>query len=166
VIIVAHDMPISGAGARSFEDRYREVLPRGTRLAALIMNSEYLAEDIAHEAFIRVASRLSTNPGATAFGAYYRRAVVNGALSALRSERRRTSRESSFARPDTPTEDERSSDFFAVVSSLSARQRAAIVLRYWDDLDDQEIARVLRCRPATVRSLIARSLQVLRTELR
>jgi RNA polymerase sigma-70 factor (ECF subfamily) len=46
--------------------------------------------------------------------------------------------------------------------SLPARQRAAIVLRYYEDLPESQIAAVLRCRPATVRSLVSRGLETLR----
>ena len=50
--------------------------------------------------------------------------------------------------------------------SLPQRQRAAIVLRYYEDLHESEIADLLRCRPATVRSLVARGLEALRTDPR
>lgn len=53
----------------------------------------------------------------------------------------------------------------AVLNRLSPRQRAAITLRYWADLSDSQIAEHLGCREATVRSLIARSLPILRTGL-
>jgi len=51
------------------------------------------------------------------------------------------------------------------MSELSHRQRAVIVLRYWVDLDDTEIAQVLRCRRSTVRSIAARSLTRIRRNL-
>jgi DNA-directed RNA polymerase specialized sigma24 family protein len=46
--------------------------------------------------------------------------------------------------------------------ALSSRQRSAVVLRYFSDSSDNEIAMVLGCRPATVRSLIRRGLSHLR----
>jgi RNA polymerase sigma factor (sigma-70 family) len=52
------------------------------------------------------------------------------------------------------------------VASLPARQRAAIVLRYWADLDDSEIADALGARAGTVRSLVHRGLTTLRKDLR
>jgi RNA polymerase sigma factor (sigma-70 family) len=48
------------------------------------------------------------------------------------------------------------------LAKLPARQRAAVVLRYYGDLPDADIARALRCRPGTVRSLIHRALADLR----
>ena len=49
---------------------------------------------------------------------------------------------------------------------LPYRQRAALVMRYYADLSDVETADVLRCRPATVRSLVARGLMSLKEALR
>ena len=46
--------------------------------------------------------------------------------------------------------------------SLPVRQRAAIVMRYYEDLPESTIADALRCRPATVRSLVSRGLEALR----
>jgi RNA polymerase sigma factor (sigma-70 family) len=50
--------------------------------------------------------------------------------------------------------------------TLPERQRAALVLRYFHDLPDAEIARALGCREVTVRSLISRGLATLRTRAR
>jgi RNA polymerase sigma factor (sigma-70 family) len=50
--------------------------------------------------------------------------------------------------------------------SLPERQRAAIVLRFYEDLTEQETADTLRCRPGTVRSLVSRGMAALRTDLR
>lgn len=44
------------------------------------------------------------------------------------------------------------------LGTLSSRQQAVIILRYWADYDDKEIARILQCRQATVRSLSFRGL--------
>ena len=46
---------------------------------------------------------------------------------------------------------------------LPDRQRAAIVLRFYEDLSEAEIARLLRCRPGTVKSLIHRGLARVRS---
>ena len=47
-----------------------------------------------------------------------------------------------------------------------AARRVAVVLHYYEDLDDVEIARVLDCRPATVRSLVHRATRQLQEALR
>jgi RNA polymerase sigma factor (sigma-70 family) len=48
---------------------------------------------------------------------------------------------------------------------LSERQRAAIVLRFYEDLSERQVAEVLRCRPGTVKSLVSRGLEILRGEI-
>jgi len=51
---------------------------------------------------------------------------------------------------------------WAALAALSARQRAALVLRYYEDLPDHQIAALLGCREATVRSLASRGLAAMR----
>jgi RNA polymerase sigma factor (sigma-70 family) len=57
-------------------------------------------------------------------------------------------------------------DIEVAIRQLSPRQRAGIVLRYWADYDDTEIAEVLGCRRTTVRSLAARGLTAIRQRVR
>jgi RNA polymerase sigma factor (sigma-70 family) len=81
-------------------------------------------------------------------------------------ERRFLSR--STAPDDVPGPEGQLVDRHAIVAALgrlSERQRAAIVLRYYEDLSEDAIAQTLRCRPATVRSLIARGVRSLREHL-
>ena len=54
----------------------------------------------------------------------------------------------------------------AALAKLPHRQRAAIVLRFYEDLSEDEIARILRCRNGTVRSLVTRGVHAMRAELR
>ena len=49
---------------------------------------------------------------------------------------------------------------------LTDRQRAAIVLRFYEDLSESDVADILRCRPGTVKSLVSRGLEMLRVEIR
>jgi RNA polymerase sigma factor (sigma-70 family) len=49
-----------------------------------------------------------------------------------------------------------------LVARLPVRQRAVLVLRYYEDLDDQTIAEILRCSPVTVRTTAQRALATLR----
>ena len=56
-------------------------------------------------------------------------------------------------------------DLWARLDRLTRAQRAVLVLRYYEDLDDRQIAEVLRCAVPTVRVHAARGLARLRTEL-
>jgi RNA polymerase sigma factor (sigma-70 family) len=66
-------------------------------------------------------------------------------------------------RDETAEVDERMA-IWAELGELSERQRAALVLRFFHDLPDDEVAQVLECRVGTVRSLISRSLNALRSK--
>ena len=65
---------------------------------------------------------------------------------------------------DRPIEDRE--ELWRALGRLSQRQRAAIVLRFYEDLSEQRVADLLRCRPGTVKSLVSRGLETLRSEIR
>jgi RNA polymerase sigma factor (sigma-70 family) len=125
------------------------------RLASLLTGSTLVAEDVVQDAFVQLQLRWDTveRPGA-----YLRTAVVNG----CRGHHRRLRRErSSYADlistatlPETPM-------VLDVLRKLPYHQRAALVLRFYEDWPDREIAQLLGCRPATVRSHIRRGLQAM-----
>lgn len=102
--------------------------------------------------------------------AYVRRCVINGFLSARRSVRARPFQLAWL--PDRAAETDPYAGVLdqqllrGLLAGLTAKQRAAIVLRYLDDQPDTVIARAIGCRPATVRSLISRGLTTMRTQLR
>jgi RNA polymerase sigma factor (sigma-70 family) len=87
---------------------------------------------------------------------------VNGG----RSWGRRRALERRHARPpETPVIDPDGIAVRDALRVLNARQRAAVVLRYFEDLPEAEIAKVLGCRPGTVKSLLARSMPKLKEAL-
>lgn len=61
-----------------------------------------------------------------------------------------------------PSDDHELTGALALLDGLPARQRAALTLRYVHDLPDAAIARALRCRPGTVRSLLSRGREAVR----
>jgi RNA polymerase sigma-70 factor (sigma-E family) len=157
-------------GSSKLADLYERSGPGSIRLAYLLTGDPAVAEDIAQDAFVRVVGHLGHLRDASSFDAYLRRTVVNLAKNHFR---RRAVERGFLARaiqPEpTPGPERHSVDRHTVVDALGRlpqRQRAAIVLRYYEDLPADEIALVLRCRPATVRSLVARGVQTLRSELR
>lgn len=56
-------------------------------------------------------------------------------------------------------------ELLTALSQLPSRQRAAVVLRYYLGLSDDEIASTLGCAPATTRTLLARAMRKLRKTL-
>ena len=156
------------AGLRSrLADAYVRSAPGGIRLAYLLTGDRAVAEDLVQEAFVRFVGRLRFLRDPDAFEPYLRRTIVNLSKNHFRRravERTYLEREGPRAEdvsidPDVATHD----TLRTALIRLPLRQRTALVLRYFEDLPDTTIAEVLRCRPATVRSLVARGLEALRT---
>jgi RNA polymerase sigma-70 factor (sigma-E family) len=139
------------------------------RLAYLLTGDRALAEDLVQDAFVKLAGRLTHLRDPGAFDAYLRRTVVNLTNSHFRRkrlERAYLKRERGSARteelmPDPGTRDE----LWEALGNLTPRQRAAIVLRFYEDLSEQRVAEILNCRPGTVKSLVSRGLAILRGEI-
>lgn len=132
------------------------------RLATLLVGSAQLAEDVVQDAFAEVGSRWS---GLERPGAYLRTAVVNGCRGVLR---RRSVEDRYRTVAMRPLNDEipiRLIELSDALNVLTERQRVVIVLRYFADIADDEIAAMLNCRPSTVRSLARRALLALREAL-
>jgi RNA polymerase sigma-70 factor (sigma-E family) len=152
--------------ASRLADVYERSAPAGFRLAYLLTGDRALAQDLVQEAFLRFVGRLHHLREPESFDAYLRRTIINLSKDTFRRRaversylERRTAelREGHTDRDVTAYESMRTA-----LLTLPQRQRAAIVLRYYEDLHESEIADVLRCRPATVRSLVARGLEALR----
>ena len=147
---------------------YRRHAAGGIRLAYLLTGDEALAEDVFHDAFVRLSGRWTTLRDPAAFGSYLRRTIVNLCNSHFRRkkiERRFLESEARSQLSDSPVTAWREDDgrVWEQVQQLSKGQRAAIVLRFYEDLSDDEIADVLGCRPGTVRSRISRALEAMRS---
>ena len=145
---------------------YERSAPAGFRLAYLLTGDRALAEDLVQEAFLRFVGRLHHLRDPEAFDAYLRRTIVNLSKDVFRRRAVERSyferRTAEFREGHTDRDVAAYESMRASLLSLPPRQRAAIVLRYYEDLPESEIADLLRCRPATVRSLVARGLEALR----
>jgi RNA polymerase sigma-70 factor (sigma-E family) len=139
------------------------------RVGYQLTHDRAAAQDLVQDALLRVylsARRRGTVPDD--WYAYLRRAVVN---EFLRVRRRRASTEvltdTVHDRPAAEQQEDRiadRADLWAALGALSQRQRAALVLRYYEGLADGEIATLLGCREASVRSLVSRGLAALRRQ--
>jgi RNA polymerase sigma-70 factor (sigma-E family) len=142
--------------APSFADLYRNSHGDMVRLAFLLTGSSDVAQDVVQDAFVSVHRAWSRVRDPRA---YLRRTVVN----ACTSHHRRMFRDRRMnASTGSTTVELGADELFDVLETLPARQRAAIVLRYWHDLDDRDIAGALGCRPGTVGSLLHRAITRLR----
>lgn len=147
---------------------YRAHVPGAVRLAFLLTDDAASAQDVAHDAFLKAAAKFRLMNDPEHFGAYLRRTVVRTVLMRRRSEEREHSRaertaghrHTNAADPAVVTSSH--VDLVTALRTLPPRQQAALVLRYWLDLPEAEIARAMGCRPGTVKSTLARGLESLR----
>ena len=143
------------------------------RLAYLLTGDRALAEDLVQDAFVKLAGRLVHLRDPGAFEAYLQRTVVNLGNSHFRRrkvERAYIERERGQIGARTTAASDASigerDALWRAMRGLSQRQRAAIVLRFYEDLPEQRVAELLRCRPGTVKSLVSRGLRTMRDEMR
>jgi RNA polymerase sigma-70 factor (sigma-E family) len=146
------------AGSR-LEILYLRHGPDALRLAYLLTGDRELAEDITQEAFVRVARRLTGLRNADSFWWYLRRTVVNLSNSHLR--RRKVERAHLRRLVGTGAAASASSPDMAArhavrgaIERLPVRQRAVVVLRYYEDLTDQQIASTLGWPLGSVKSAL------------
>ena len=135
---------------------------QAVRAATLITRDRALAEDIVQGAFIRAYERIAQFDATRPFGPWFLRGVVNDALKAARRERRQQPLEDDWgggaaldgleAEPQRLAELlETSRSLQQALDQLPAEQRAAIVLRYYLDLTEQETARRLGSPRGTIK---------------
>jgi RNA polymerase sigma-70 factor (sigma-E family) len=158
----------------TFEQFARERLPAIVVFAAVLTGDRAQAEDVVQDALIRAHARWPKISALEHPDRYLRKMVVNQFLSARRRSWRLvpsgTGADLADRRsPDYVTDhaaDQAERDaLLAELGKLPARQRAVLVLRYYEGLTDTEIADVLGCRPGTIRGYASRALAALRVEM-
>jgi RNA polymerase sigma factor (sigma-70 family) len=155
------EVPIRPPDDRSaFEQFFKSNIGPIVRLGRLITGSAAVGEEIAQDAFAAAYREWSTlrEPGA-----FVRAAVVNRSRSHLRRQdvaHRNAERRPSGEVFTTDTYDDEV--LRSALAGLNERQRTAVVLKFWADLSENEIARVLDCRPGTVKSMLSRAITELR----
>jgi len=150
----------------TLEDLYRQHRMRLVRLAILLVDEPATAEDVVQEAFTGLHRHWSGLRDAAAAVGYLRTAVVNGSRSVLR--RRKTARD--YVPPHTANA--RSAESLAMLTAehqavvnalakLPPRQREVLVLRYYGDMSEAEIAEATGISKGTVKSTASRALDAL-----
>ena len=150
-----------------FDALYRGSWLSMVRLATLLLGDVASAEDSVQDAFVGVYRHRDrvNDPDRTV--AYLRVAVVNSCRS---RQRRRLSIARTLARIDRPNQAleakaDADDDVMRALYTLPRRQREVLVLRYWADLSETEIARTLSISNGTVKSSASRGLAALRASL-
>jgi len=151
-----------------YDDFYATMWPRLVRTAYAVSGDLGVAEDAAQTALAKAFRSWRLVSRADAPEAYVRRMTVNEVLN---HHRRASSRRES-ARDVLPEAALGSDDPLLVhdevwraLLTLPPGQRAVLVLRYYEDLTEQEIADTLGCRPGTVKSQASDALTSLRARL-
>jgi RNA polymerase sigma-70 factor (sigma-E family) len=155
--------------ASAFEDFVRESGDRLLRVAVLLTSDQHLAEDIYQETLERLAARWSrvSNPGA-----FCRRVMHNLVIDRIRMHQRRPRELGLY--PVHDSTDPHSGDslsavelrpvLLAALDTLTPQQRAIVVLRYFDDRSEADVASLLGVSAGTVKSTASRAMARLRTE--
>jgi RNA polymerase sigma-70 factor (sigma-E family) len=138
------------------------------RFATVLTNDRGLAEDVVQEVLIRAHRRWTQIESLDQPEAYVRRMIVNEFYSWRRKWARYLPRPAEeldrpVADPTAGIAERRA--LLAEVAKLPNKQRAVMVLRYYEDLPDAEIAATLGCSETTVRGYAFRALKTLRIEL-
>ncbi len=147
--------------------------PALSRLAWLLTHDGHAAEDLVQSAFVDLYRHWAKVVASDAPEAYARRALLNRFLT---DQRRRSSTERprdhgaleaiAVAVPDPAEEIGTRDELRRLVAALPPRSRAVLVLRYYEDRPDEQIADLLGVNTSTVRATASRAIATLRTALR
>lgn len=147
--------------ACTFEAFYSERYRDAVRLAFVMTGDADSAEDVAQDALMRVRPRFDAlrEPWP-----YTRATIINTSRTHLRRRGRERTRLALVAAEAPVSATLQASELLDAIDRLPFRQKVVIVLRYYEDLSEREIAEALRCRPGTVKSLASRALSTLSQE--
>jgi RNA polymerase sigma-70 factor (sigma-E family) len=171
------DRRLSSEAAASVTALYAEHALGLIRLAVVLTADRACAEDIVHDAFLGLYQRWDRLPDTSAPLAYVRVSVLNGCRTALR-RRSRFGAFSPFGEPaghsgqqaESPetlallSEEQRA--VAAALRKLPQRQREALILRYYLEMSEEEIARTMNVSRGTVKSATHRALAAIGRTLR
>jgi RNA polymerase sigma-70 factor (sigma-E family) len=144
----------------SFDAFVRARLPELRRFGRALTGSYEAADDLVQDALERTLAAWSRLESRDEPEGYVRRIMVNRNISVWRKLRREHVTAEIY---DRGVEDRRfDHDMWEALSTLPPRQRAVVVLRYYEDLSEAEIARVLGCSAGTVKSQASKALAKLR----
>jgi RNA polymerase sigma-70 factor (sigma-E family) len=155
---------VNGKDREQFREFMVSRWPELVRLGYALTGDRWLAEDLAQTALAGACTAWWRVCRADDPDAYVRKILINASNSRFR---RRRPAEEARGLPEAPLADpaalaDQRSDLMTALRGLPPRQRAVIVLRYWADLSDTQVAALLGCSEGTVRSQAWRALAKLR----
>lgn len=156
---VRPDIEVSQKWPPLLVELYGERFTELVRLAYLMTGSSAVAEELVQDSFVRAQTTWDRVRDPLP---YVRASVVNACRGWHRHQRVARLHAATTLEPSTDEPDE----LWDALGRLAPQRRAAVVLRYYADLPHGEIARILGCRPTTVRTSIHRALRQLRQEIK
>jgi RNA polymerase sigma-70 factor (sigma-E family) len=154
----------------TFEEFARVRLPAVLAFATVLAGQRATAEDLAQEVLIKAYARWDHIGQLDRPDMYVRKMILNEFLSWRRRSWRLVpagdAELSAASEPDHAVGYAEHEAMLAEIARLPGRQRAVLVLRYYEDRSDAEIADLLGCAPGSVRAYASRALAALRVERR
>ncbi|MGD0273816.1 MAG: sigma-70 family RNA polymerase sigma factor [Gaiellaceae bacterium] len=141
---------VGGVTAAALEQLYRDRYPRFLRLALAIVGSREAAADVVQEAFARALRHRSELRSEEALESWLWRTVVNTGRTQSKRGRRHAGLESAEEIASSNGHAEPWPELRAAVAALPERQRQALFLRHYADLDYEQIGEVLGIARGTV----------------
>lgn len=149
-------------GLETLMERYQV---KAARAAFLITHDKAVAQDVVQETFLRIYDRIHQFNPSHPFEPYLIRSVINASLNAVRGNRKLISLDGDIHEVENLLDHaasvesevefaELQSKILDALSKLSARQRAAIVQRYYLGMNEKEMAITLDAAPGTVKWLL------------
>lgn len=147
---------------------YEEHAARALRFAYLLCGDAEVAHDLVQDAFVKLLSRPRLLIRPAAFESYLRTTILNLSRSRWRrvalEQRHRFTR--APAKPGVTSSYEERDVVHSALRDLPERQRTAIVLRYFEDLSEQQTAETMNTSVAAVKSLVQRAMATLRRDMK
>ena len=149
----------------AFDAFVRARLPALLRFAYAVCGDPHTAADLVQDALERTGMRWDRIDRTGDPEGYVKRAIVNGRISRWRKLRRESLVDvvpEHLAYITRPSHDD---TMWQLLATLPRRQRAVLVLRYYEDMSEEQIAATLGCAPGTVKSQASKALAKLRAAL-
>jgi RNA polymerase sigma-70 factor (sigma-E family) len=150
--------------AASFDAFVRARLPALLRFAYAVCGEPHTAADLVQDALERTGMHWHRIDHGDP-EAYVRRAIINGRTSRWRKLRRESLVDEVPERRQPAPAPLHDDTIWELLATLPRRQRAVLVLRYYEDMSEEQIAATLGCAPGTVKSQASKALAKLRAAI-
>lgn len=149
----------------AFDAFVRARLPALLRFAYAVCGDPHTAADLVQDALERTGMRWDRIDRTGDPEGYVKRAIVNGRISRWRKLRRESLVDVVPEHLPYINRPSRDDTMWQLLATLPRRQRAVLVLRYYEDMSEEQIAATLGCAPGTVKSQASKALAKLRAAL-